>query len=644
VREATQFEALVALLRELGVRTLDDRVVDGEAGFPVQVPLAGGGTLVLDLPAPAALGNLDPEGVGVAILDPLGHARRVWGLAQKIPFFRRGQSVLESPIGGLLETRLEGTQGSLYLDGYRYFSAPLETAEISDVFVLIVNAQEERQARRQASKSWRAANALKRLGKALTMNHGTHSICLAASHEVASTTDLAAVLLWTYDSEQRSLELAASVGVNRQGSNAMGKIGFGGVAGCVAELVAASGQPFFLGNVVQHVMTSDLEAKFCYLKPGGLSVHPLVISDKLLGVLELVGKEGDPYFEDNLDLFQTVAEHLALALNSAAMFEHAERWALHDALTGIANHRSLHEFLQIRLVEARRTSSELGVMMIDVDHFRSFNEEEGHDAGDEVLKLVADTLKSCLRPYDLAARYGGEEFTIVMPGCDRASLAAVAERVRLEVESIPYITRSGRERHITVSIGCALSPRAGDDPSPLLKAADTALFQAKRAGRNRIKFHDRSASPHRDSVDLGKLRELIPADDLDASEAMLQRLEPPIESLVGSLRLSPAQGHILQALALLVRTYRRLSSDPELLERFEVSEEFRVLRPSLEAIEERFDGKGKRGLKGMKIPLLGRILAVLLAVDEDAGVPLLDDPARFDPEVVSAFGEMDEAA
>src|SRR5947209_15450024 len=89
------YEKLVALLRELGVRTIDDRTSDGQTGFPLSVPLADGGSLVLDLPNPAVLASLDPEWIGVAILDPMGYVRASWGLATRLPCFRKGQSVLE---------------------------------------------------------------------------------------------------------------------------------------------------------------------------------------------------------------------------------------------------------------------------------------------------------------------------------------------------------------------------------------------------------------------------------------------------------------------------------------------------------------------------------------------------------------------
>jgi diguanylate cyclase (GGDEF)-like protein len=645
--EAADIQKLLSLLRELGVRTLDDRLVDGDAGFPVSVPLEGGGSIVLDLPAPGMLASLDPEGIGVAIVDTLGYVRRTWGVAKRIPHFKAGRSVLETPLLNLLEGSFQGSHGSLYLNGYRYFSAGLTTGEVSDVFILVVNGSEERQARLQANKSERMAHALKRLGKSLTMNQQIEALCNSAAHEIASVAELAGVLIWVNRAEDELLEMVSTVGVNRQGQSVLTRIAPDAGGTCLAELVAASRESFSVTSVLDHVLTSNLEAKFCYLRPGGVSVHPLVISDKLLGVLELVGRDGDPHFEENEELFETIAEHLALAINSALLFENFEKWATHDALTGIANHRTLHEFLNQRVLEARRTGQEIGVAMIDVDHFRSFNEEEGHDAGDEVLKLVTEALRSCLRPYDLPGRYGGEEFTVIMPGCSLASSMATAERMRQKVEALPYVTRAGRERHVTISIGCSVFPQTANDPASLVKAADLALFEAKRGGRNKAIAYKGEFKGHSEyqQPQLDKVPTWIPEDERAAAEERLARFEDEIFMLSPALHLSPSQVEILRALILIAPTYQKLRDESSpVLQQMEPAEEFRLLLPSLHSLEERFDGRGKHGMRGSRIPLLGRVLMVLLALDNDEGAEIVEDPRKFDPEIVSLVLELRHAA
>ncbi|HAY15062.1 MAG TPA: hypothetical protein DCY02_11410 [Armatimonadetes bacterium] len=220
----------------------------------------------------------------------------------------------------------------------------------------------------------------------------------------------------------------------------------------------------------------------CYLPPGGLVVHPLIVGDNLLGVIEYVGRADDTAFADTVDLYQTISEHLALALHSAHLFEASERLARHDPLTGIANHRAMQDFLA-KLTENRNKSS-VGVLMIDVDHFRKFNEEEGHDAGDEVLRLVARTLRDQVRSHDLAARYGGEEFTVILPDLDQKRTEETAERLREAISKLQYVNAAGQTRQVTASFGVANYPENGNTPSLVLKAADVALYEAKRNGRN----------------------------------------------------------------------------------------------------------------------------------------------------------------
>lgn len=645
--ESAPYQSLVGLLRELGVKVIEDGNIASAEGFPICLPLKDGAHIMLDLPEPALLGSLDPDVVGVALLDSAGYVVKTWGLARKSPYLRAAESALMTQIGALVTGAFEGSSGTLYLDGMRYYAAGFKGEPPSQVLVLVTSAAEERSVRRQASKSTRAAAALKRVGAALTMDQRMQQLCLAAVHEIASIAELASVLLWTVDAKDGQLHLAASIGANRHGTTLLSQLEGAAGSSCVAELVAASRLPFFLNDVEDHMMTAELEAKCCYLTPGGLSVYPLVISDKLIGILELIARKGDEHFHENRDLFETIAEHLSLALNSALLFESFEKMATHDALTGIANHRTMQEFLQRRFAEAQRTGQELGLLMIDVDNFRSFNEEEGHDAGDEVLRLVAEAVKQAVRPYDLAARYGGEEFTVVMPGSSMGSSMAVAERIRKRVGQIAFTTSAGQDRQVTVSIGCACFPKNAKDAASLLKAADGALYQAKRAGRNKVVAY-KGAYSHRkhESVSVERIWEWVPDSDREEAESVEALVMAQLDLLRESVALSQAQQQILRGLAIFSTTFRRIKAQGTVatLETLAGTEEYRILEPSLEGLSERFDGGGPEGLKGSQIPFLARILAVLLAIAEDRGKPLLDDPGRFDPEIVAVLSELDDAA
>ena len=160
--------------------------------------------------------------------------------------------------------------------------------------------------------------------------------------------------------------------------------------------------------------------------------------------------------------------------------EELERLSTTDGLTGLANHRSLIHRLEDAGIQAGQEKRAFSVLMVDVDHFKQYNDEFGHPAGDEVLKGVADILRESTRPTDCAARYGGEEFAIVMPETSVTEAIEIAEhiRARVAVNAFPG-------RKITLSIGVAEFPNDAELPHTLLAAADKALYQAKREGRNR---------------------------------------------------------------------------------------------------------------------------------------------------------------
>lgn len=165
------------------------------------------------------------------------------------------------------------------------------------------------------------------------------------------------------------------------------------------------------------------------------------------------------------------------------------RQATIDALTGLANRSRLIEFLAAEFERSNRTAAPLAVLFIDVDRFKAVNDAHGHQAGDAVLAHLGRVLRAGVRRYDLAARYGGEEMVLVLPGLDAAAAGHVAERVRRAVESQP-VEHAGRRVRVTVSVGVAAhdGARAFGSPDALLAAADRALYAAKSAGRNRVRF------------------------------------------------------------------------------------------------------------------------------------------------------------
>jgi two-component system, chemotaxis family, response regulator WspR len=172
-----------------------------------------------------------------------------------------------------------------------------------------------------------------------------------------------------------------------------------------------------------------------------------------------------------------------------------ERLTNVDGLTGLNNRRYFNEYLEAEWKRAVRSKQPLSILMIDVDHFKMYNDTYGHIAGDEVLRKVADCLKqSCRRSTDLAARYGGEEFAIILPETPFAEVQRLGDKVCQAVEalSLPH-SASSAAKCVTISLGGATTiPQHGGAFPPLVDAADKALYEAKRAGRNRAATRDQS--------------------------------------------------------------------------------------------------------------------------------------------------------
>ncbi|HEY1337611.1 MAG TPA: diguanylate cyclase [Bryobacteraceae bacterium] len=160
--------------------------------------------------------------------------------------------------------------------------------------------------------------------------------------------------------------------------------------------------------------------------------------------------------------------------------------ATHDALTGLLNRASILDHLQCELGRARRDGRPVAVLMADLDRFKDINDTHGHLAGDAVLRDAAARMKSAIRCYDAIGRYGGEEFLIVLPGCDAASAAAQAERLRESLACSPF---GGADVPLNITCSIGISWRSvpeSDDPDVLVREADGALYQAKDHGRNQV--------------------------------------------------------------------------------------------------------------------------------------------------------------
>lgn len=190
-----------------------------------------------------------------------------------------------------------------------------------------------------------------------------------------------------------------------------------------------------------------------------------------------------PYTEDDRRLLETLASVTASALDKAALHEDVAKQATRDALTGLANRRAFEDALQSRAIGKRSTDTS-GVMFLDLDGFKKINDEHGHNAGDEVLIETAKRLLQSVRDGDTVARLGGDEFTILLRGVhNKGEAAIIAERILVSMRQ-PFQLSTGICVHPTPSLGIALATGHVGEPAVLLKDADNAMYEAKRAGKN----------------------------------------------------------------------------------------------------------------------------------------------------------------
>ena len=185
---------------------------------------------------------------------------------------------------------------------------------------------------------------------------------------------------------------------------------------------------------------------------------------------------------------EAVAERISLAIANLRLRETLRGQAIRDVLTGLFNRRFLEEYLELELLRAMRSGRPLTVMMLDVDHFKRFNDTFGHNAGDLVLREIAGILRTRTRGSDMACRFGGEELVVVGPETSLEHGLQRAEQICQAIANLTVIYEGQPLGKVTISVGVASAPEHGYDMAELLRAADEALYAAKKAGRNRV-FH-----------------------------------------------------------------------------------------------------------------------------------------------------------
>jgi len=216
---------------------------------------------------------------------------------------------------------------------------------------------------------------------------------------------------------------------------------------------------------------------------------PMLAQGKAMGVLLLKRDKDCPdpqKIEHQIELAHTAVDSISLALANLQLRETLQESSLRDPLTGLYNRRFMEATLERELRRMERSGKCLAIAMLDLDHFKALNDTLGHAAGDAVLKEVGSLMRSFRQGADVACRFGGEEFILILPEVDPTSIAARLESLRKSIEEMHISLDGNSLPGISVSIGIAIFPQHSGDPQQLIKIADGAMYQAKRAGRNRV--------------------------------------------------------------------------------------------------------------------------------------------------------------
>jgi diguanylate cyclase (GGDEF)-like protein len=406
---------------------------------------------------------------------------------------------------------------------------------------------------------------------------------------------------------------------------------------------------FFLNTIrlFEPLRTDKLSGEIptTHFEMDNLLAAPLSSADKkLIGLVVLVNKADGFTSDDEESLFSFSFQ----AFQAITMQQEIVRHASTDGLTGLHNYRIFRKRLDEEMERAKRYSRDLSLLMINIDHFKSFNDIYGHQAGDSVLQTVSRQLLKFIRNTDFAARYGGEEFIVILPETTSDQAYVVAERLRSSINSYEFTLNKKEIAYITVSIGYATFPDDADEPEVLIRKADQGLYMAKENGRNRVsKYYDEKEKTE------GALPKEMNTILSDPSLTSVKELAKAIDSKSFYMR-----GHSFEVAALSILVGRELELDSSQIEGLGIAsllhdignlgipnnvlnkasaltdEEKKIIKghpgltemllkhypraefilPAIPYHHERYDGKGyPNGLQKDEIPLGAKILAVVEA-------------------------------
>jgi diguanylate cyclase (GGDEF)-like protein len=299
------------------------------------------------------------------------------------------------------------------------------------------------------------------------------------------------IVLLLYLPGSESLEVKKTTGLDAGTENGLSfNLGEG-----ISGLAAANMSPIYSNDLSAD--DRNLNYKGRWVTSGSLLSVPMVLQNRLIGVLNIHHSQKDAFDPVAQQMAQAIADQTAISIENSRLYEKTRTLSATDDLTGLANRRQFQDYLQREWEQSRRYHSTFSLLMLDIDHFKDYNDTHGHLKGDIALKKVAALLMQYTRGIDLVARFGGEEFVVLLPKADKEGSLAVANKLCrcIEDEHFNGMEESQPQKKLTVSIGTSTFPSDSTDIYDLLNLADDALYKAKRNGRNHARAWSRKATP-----------------------------------------------------------------------------------------------------------------------------------------------------
>jgi len=255
----------------------------------------------------------------------------------------------------------------------------------------------------------------------------------------------------------------------------------------VAGWVARYGQSLIVPDVTKDPrFYSGVDKKTKFITKSILCV-PMKSRNKIIGVVEVVNKiGGEPFTNDDLEIFENFVAHITIALENAAMYKKMEEASLIDDLTQLYNTRFCNQYLDNFLDERKGSKRLISLIFLDIDFFKLVDDNFGHLVGSETLKRLGDRLTRAVRKGDVVIRYGGDEYIVLLPHTDKATAKVIAERIRKEINSKPFLAFGNKKFNISVTLGVATCPDDANTRDGLIGTADKAMYEGKLSGRDKV--------------------------------------------------------------------------------------------------------------------------------------------------------------